>query len=59
MLYVNDTAGQYNWNFGLRTTRLPSPDRALYKSWGPVLKRRLSKGTQMILKRLDLNKHHG
>ena len=48
MLYVNDTAGQYNWNIGLRTTGLPTPDRALCKSWGPVLKRRLGKGTQMM-----------
>ena len=48
MLYVNDTAGQYNWNIGLRTTGLPTPDRALCKSWGPVLKRRLGKGMQMI-----------
>ena len=59
MLYVNGTAGQYNWNIGLRTTGLPTPDRVLYKSCGPVLKRRLGKGTQMIQKRPPLNKHHG
>ena len=48
MLYVNGTAGQYNWNIGLRTTGLPTPDLALYKSWGHALKRRLGKGRQMI-----------
>ena len=65
MLYLNGTAGQYNWNIGLRTADcglrtigLSAPDRALYKSWGPVLKLSLGKGTQMIEKRPPLNKHH-
>lgn len=58
MLYVNGTAGQDKWNiglptvdYGLRTTGLRTPDRALFKDWGPVLKRRLGKLTQMIYKK--------
>ena len=52
---LNGTAGQYNRNielrtadYGLRNIGLCTPDRGLCKSWGPVLKRRLGKGTQMI-----------